>query len=262
MLISLGKSRISYEAGPRGVPLVLMHAFPLHQGMFDEQRAALASVARLITFDVPGAGESEPGPVEMDDLAGIAARLLDALRIEQAVVGGVSMGGYAAFSFARRHSDRLRGLILANTRAVADTEDAKKTRREMASVAREQGAAEIANRMLPRLLGETTHSERPAVVERVRQIAESVSGETVARLLEALANRADSTDLLPKISVPTLVIAGGQDPIAPPTEAGEWARRIPSARFVSIAGAGHLPNLETPEAFNMAVREFLATLPK
>jgi pimeloyl-ACP methyl ester carboxylesterase len=131
----------------------------------------------------------------------------------------------------------------------------------MAAVALEQGAGEIANRMLPRLLGETTHRERQAVVEIVRRMAESVPGETIARLLDALANRADSSELLPKISVPALVIAGEQDAIAPPEEARQWARRIPNARFVSIAGAGHLPNLETPEAFNAAVREFLESLP-
>jgi pimeloyl-ACP methyl ester carboxylesterase len=131
----------------------------------------------------------------------------------------------------------------------------------MAVVALAQGAAEIASRMLPKLLGETTHRERPAVVHRVRAIAEGVPGETIARLLDALANRADSTDLLARIRVPTLVIAGKQDSIAPPQESSEWAARIPNARFVAISSAGHLPNLETPEAFNSAVREFLQSLP-
>lgn len=170
------------------------------------------------------------------------------------------MGGYAAFAFARRHPGRLSGLILANTRAVADTAEARQGRRDMAVVAREQGAAEIATRMLPKLLGETTCRERPAVVARVRAIAEGVPGETIARLLDALANRADSTGLLSRINVPALVIAGEQDPIAPPLEASHWAARIPNARFVAITGAGHLPSLETPQAFNAAVREFLDSL--
>jgi len=172
------------------------------------------------------------------------------------------MGGYAAFAFARRHPGRLRGLILANTRAVADTADAKKGRRDMAAVALEQGAAEVARRMLPKLLGETTRRDRPAVVDRVRAIAESVPGETIARLLDALANRADSTDLLSRISVPALVLAGEEDTLAPPQEASQWAARIPNARFVAISDAGHLPNLETPEPFNAAVREFVESLPK
>jgi pimeloyl-ACP methyl ester carboxylesterase len=240
----------------------MMHAFPLNQSMFQQQRQALSGVARLLTFDVPGVGESMSALATIDDMADIAAALLDAEDIESAVVGGVSMGGYAAFSFARRHPERLRGLILANTRAVADTEEAKKGRRDMAAVAREKGAAEIAHRMLPKLLGETTHQERPEVVERVRGIIEGVAPVSIARLLEALANRSDSTSLLPSIAVPALVIAGEQDTIAPPEEASQWAARIPNARFVAIPRAGHLPNLETPEAFDTAVREFVQSLPE
>jgi pimeloyl-ACP methyl ester carboxylesterase len=261
MLITLGKHTISCESSGEGTPLLMMHAFPLNQTMFQPQREGLSTAARLLTFDAPGVGESSPAAVSIDDLADLAAALLDAEKIERAIVGGVSMGGYAAFAFARRHPERLRGLILANTRAAADTEEARKNRRDMAQVALAQGAAEIATRMLPKLLGETTHRERPVVVERVRTIAESVPRETIARLLDALANRADSTGLLPRIQAPTLVIAGKQDSIALPQESSEWAALIPNARFVAIAGAGHLPNLETPEPFNTALREFLQTLP-
>lgn len=260
MLVTLGNQQIFFQSTGAGVPVLMMHAFPLNQTMFQGQRQSLSDVARLVTFDVPGVGESMPALVTIDGIADFAAALLDSEKIEKAVIGGVSMGGYAAFAFARRHPDRMRGLILANTRAAADTEEAKKGRREMAAVAREHGAAEIARRMLPKLLGETTHQERPAVVDQVRGMVESVAPETIARLLDALANRADSTDLLEQIIVPTLVIAGEQDPIAPPKEASEWAARIPTAKFVEIAGAGHLPNLETPEAFDAAVREFLQSL--
>lgn len=262
MLTTLGKYQIFHQSTGAGVPVLMMHAFPLNQTMFQGQRQSLSDVARLITFDLPGVGESTPGVLTMDDVADLAASLLDSEGIETAVVGGVSMGGYAAFAFARRHAARLRGLILANTRAVADTEEGKKGRRELAAVAREKGSAEIATRMLPKLLGETTHQQRPAVVERVRDMVEGVSPETIARLLDALANRADSTDLLPKITAPTLVIAGEQDTLATPQEAGEWAERIQGARFVTIEGAGHLPNLEAPEAFDRALREFLESLPK
>jgi pimeloyl-ACP methyl ester carboxylesterase len=261
MLISLGNHRISYESTGEGTPLLLMHAFPLSQSMFEPQREALAETARLLTFDAPGVGESAPAVVSIDDLADLAAALLDAEKIDRAVVGGVSMGGYATLAFARRHADRLRGLLLASTRVIADPAEAKQGRRDMAALALEKGPAEIAARMLPKLLGETTHRERPAVVDRVRAIAESVPGKTIARLLDALASRADSTALLPQILVPTLVLTGEQDPIAPPQEASEWAARIPNARFVALPNAGHLPNLETPEAFNAAVEDFLEALP-
>jgi pimeloyl-ACP methyl ester carboxylesterase len=260
MLIPLGRYQISYESTGEGLPVLLMHAFPLDQRMFQPQAEALSPIARLLTFDLPGVGNSTPAPVTMEDIADLAAALLDALGIDRAVVGGVSMGGYAAFAFARRHAARLRALILANTRAVADTGEGKKGRREMAAVALDQGPAEIARRMLPRLLGETSHRERPAVVNQVRALAEAIPGQTMAWLLEALAGRPDSTDLLPRIQVPALVIAGEQDPIAPPEEASQWAARIPGARFVAIPRAGHLPNLETPATFNQAIEEFIESL--
>lgn len=237
-----------------------MHAFPLDRRMFAPQQAALAESLRLIAFDVPGAGESAPGVVSIDAIADIAAALLDHLGIEKAVVGGVSMGGYAAFAFARRHPERLRGLILANTRAVADTEQGKAARKAMAAVAIEQGAAEIANRMLEKLLGGTTLRERPAVVSDVRAMIESTPPETIAMLLDTLASREDSTATLGAIDVPTLAIAGEEDPLAPPAETAGWAAQIQNARFVAIQQAGHLACLEDPAAFNSIVREFIGKL--
>jgi len=262
MRIELSGYQIGYEDRGQGTPLLLMHAFPFHRGMFEPQREELAKVCRLITFDAPGVGESSPGRVPIDGIAGIAAGLLDALGIGRAIVGGVSMGGYAAFSFARRHAERLTGLVLANTRVAADNLEAKTGRREMAELARQQGAGEIANRMLPRLLGPTTRDERPEVVRRVRELIESVPPEAMAALLEAMAGRADSSDLLERIEVPALVIAGDEDAIAPPDESFAWARKIPGMRFIRIGRAGHLCNLEAPEAFNAALTDFLQGIPQ
>ena len=227
--------------------------------MFEPQNKGLSGSLRLITFDFPGVGDSEAGPVTMEEIANLAVAILDSLDIDKAVVGGVSMGGYAAFALERRYPDRLLGILLANTKPAGDTEKAKTGRRELATVAREQGAAAISDRMLPKLLGETTHRERPAVVERVRAIIESTAPETIARLLDALARRADSTDRLAGISVPTLIIAGEEDSLAPARETAEWAQPIPASRFVALPAAGHLPNLETPEAFNAQVKQFLVS---
>lgn len=252
---------IAYDDSGQGRALLLMHAFPLDRRMFAPQRAGLGESIRLITFDVPGAGESPPGVVSIDEIADIAAALLDHLNIAKAVVGGVSMGGYAAFSFARRHPERLRGLDLANTRTVADTEEGKAARKAMAAVAIEQGAAEIANRMTGKLLGETTRRERPAVVTNVRAMIESTPPETIAMLLDALANRQDSTAALGQITVPTLAIAGEEDPLAPPAETAGWAAQIRGARFVAIERAGHLACLEDSAAFNRAIVQFASGLP-
>lgn len=257
MQIRIQGRTISFESAGKGIPLLLMHAFPLNQSMFQPQREHLADQAQLLTFDVPGAGGSEPGPTSMDDIADIAAAGLDSQNIEKAVIGGVSMGGYAAFSFARKHPARLRGLILANTRAAADTEQAKAGRRETAEAALREGSEEIARRMLPRLLSESTHANKPDVVKTVRTMAAATRPETIAALLRALGDRCDSSDLLSEIKVPALVIAGADDSIAPPDEAASWAEQIPDCRFVKIDHAGHLANLEQPEAFNAAVANFL-----
>lgn len=250
--------QIHYDVRGQGIPLLLMHAFPLDSSMFSEQAGA-----RLITFDAPGAGKSAlpAGPLRMETIADVAAALLDHLGVDRAVVGGVSMGGYAAFSFARRRPRRLLGLVLSDTRAVAETEEGRRARYEMIAVARREGAAEIARRMLPRLLSETTRRENTALVKRVRRRIERQRGEGIASLLEALAERQDSTDLLARIEAPTLVVVGEEDPISTPAEAGQWAAAIPGARFVAIPRAGHLPNLERPELFERAVGEFLDSLP-
>ena len=250
---------MAFQGEGQGTPLLLMHAFPLDRSMFEPQSQGLSGSLRLITFDVPGVGDSEACPVTIDEIADLAVGILDSLGIDKAVVGGVSMGGYVAFAVERRHRDRLLGLLLANTKSAGDSAQVKEGRRKLATVAREQGAAAIAERMLPKLLGETTRRERPGIVERVRTMIESTPPETIARLLGALADRADSTERLVEISVPTLVIAGEEDSLAPARETAEWASRIPDCRFVSLPAAGHLPNMETPEAFNAQVKRFLAS---
>ena len=251
--------RVGYDSAGAGVPLLLLHAFPLHRGMYAEQAEGLRGVARVLTLDVPGVGRSEPAPLTIDGMADLAAGLLDALQIPKAVVGGVSMGGYAALAFARRHPDRLLGLVLANTRAAADSDEARKGRAEMAAVAREQGASAIAERMLPKVLGPATLKRNRKLVERVRQMIESLPGDVIADLLAALAGRSDSTPILSQIAAPTLVIASEDDTVTPASEALEWSRLIPGSQYVEIDGVGHLSNMEAPERFNQAVKHFLET---
>jgi 3-oxoadipate enol-lactonase len=261
MQATIGDRRVGYDSRGYGVPVLLMHAFPLNREMYAEQAAALAKSSRLLTFDAPGVGNSEPGEVSMDGLADLAAGLLDALQIKTAVVGGVSMGGYAALAFARRYPHRLRGLILADTRAAADGDEARAARREMADLALEKGSAAVAEKMLPRVLGASTLKRRRKIVERVRGMIEATPPETIAALSLALGERSNSTDLLPGIQAPTLIITGGEDVVTPPAEAREWGALIPNARIVEIAEAGHLANLEMPERFNAVVSEYLENLP-
>lgn len=228
--------------------------------MYAAQGEGLADVARVLAFDVPGVGRSEPTTLSMDSVADCAARLLDALQIERAVVGGVSMGGYASLAFARRRPDRLRGLILANTKPAADTDEARAGRRAMADLALSEGAAAVAEKLIPKILGETARRKNRALVARVREMIEAVPPETIAALLDAMAARPDSTPDLASIDVPTLVVHSEQDALIPPAEARDYAAKIPSSTYVEIPGVGHLANMEAPEAFNRAVREFLEKL--
>jgi len=259
MQTTIGDRRISYDSSGQGVPLLLMHAFPLNRAMYAEQHEGLAHVARVISFDVPGAGGSEPGPLSIDGMAEIAAGILDALQIDRAVVGGVSMGGYAAFAFARLFPDRLRGLVFANTRSAADSEEARAGRHDVAAAARaEGGPAEIASRMLDKVLGETARKKNKKLVARVREMIEATPGETIARLSEALAERADSASVLSAIAVPTLVIAAEEDSITPTAEMRAFAEQIPGVDMLELVRCGHLSNMEAPEAFNLGVEQFLA----
>ena len=228
--------------------------------MFEPQLEALSSAARVLTFDVPGVGESEAGPVSMDDIADLAAAILTHHGIEKAVVGGVSMGGYASFAFARRHPERLLGLILADTRAAADSDSVREGRRAMARLVEEQGAKAAAERMTPGWFGLSTLENRPEVVAWAREMVEAAPTDAIVRMLQALADRPDATPGLSRISVPTLVISGEEDPMIPPAEMAEWAALIPDSRHVVIPKTGHLPNLEDPEAFNRAVADFLSEI--
>ena len=261
MQATIGDRRVGYDSHGSGIPLLLIHAFPLNRTMYAEQNKDLAKSARVLTFDAPGVGNSEPAEVSIDGLAELAVGLLDALQIQSAVIGGVSMGGYAALAFARLYPDRLRGLILADTRAAADSEEGRRGRQEMADVALSQGAGAVAERMLPRVLGATTLKRRRKVVDRVRSMIESTAPESIAALSLALGRRSDSTPLLSQIQAPTLVVTGAEDALTPATEAREWGSKIRLAKVVEIPEAGHLANLEAPERFNAVVKEFLEGVP-
>jgi pimeloyl-ACP methyl ester carboxylesterase len=193
----------------------------------------------------------------MDDYVGDVLDLMETLHINSAVVAGVSMGGYAAFALLRHARSAVRGLVLADTKAFADTPAARCQREAMIALVRQRGAEALAEEMLPALLGDTTRREQPALVERVRALIRSNTPDAIAGALHALMSRSDSTPLLPSIDVPTLIIVGEEDVLTPPALSREMQCIIPAAEFVVIPQAGHLSNIEQPEAFNAAVARFL-----
>ena len=241
---------------------MLLHAFPLNRGMWTAQVAALAPDHRVLAPDLPGFGETPfAGAWTMDSMADQLAALLDARQIERTVVCGCSLGGYLAFAFYRRRRERVRALVLANTRAEADTEEGRQARLGMAALARREGPPAIAERMLPRLLGRTSLAQRPEVVALVRDLILQGSSEGIAAAQEAMAERADSRPLLPEIVCPARVIFGSEDELIP-LPVGEAMAAATHADFCAIPNAGHLANLEAPGRFNELLGEFLARLPK
>jgi 3-oxoadipate enol-lactonase len=252
---------IFYHDEGQGEPVVLIHGFPLSNEMYQPQRAALSQYVRVITPDLRGMGRSDvpaaTSAYSIDTYADDIMALLDDLGIAEATVGGMSMGGYILFAMLRRHPHRIRGVILIDTKATADTEEAKANRRKVAEQARNEGTAAIAETMLPKMLSEQTRSERPELVEFVREMMVNTPVDGIVGAQESMIARPDSTDMLPSIKVPTLIIVGSEDPLTPPSVAEEMHRAIPNSEFVVIEGAAHAANLERPDEVNQAILQWL-----
>jgi len=250
---------VGYSDQGNGTPLVFIHAFPLSKTMWQPQVDALKDTYRMITIDLGGHGESDIvlWHDSLDDYAKDVIHLLDHLGIAQAVFVGLSMGGYTLFSIYRHYPNRVQAMVLADTRAQADSEEGKAGRRSMAQVAFSDGAPAIADLMLPKLLAPSTIKHHPEIVEQVRQMILQTSTAGIVVDLVAMASRPDSTDLLPTITCPTLVIVGEDDQATPVAESQYIADRISGSALVTIAGAGHLSNLEQPDAFTHALESFL-----
>jgi pimeloyl-ACP methyl ester carboxylesterase len=232
--------------------------------MWSEQISGLRSSYRVIAPDLRGHGGS-PAPQEistMDEMADDVAELLDELHIaEPVVLGGLSMGGYVAFSLLARHPDRVRALILMDTRASADTLEVARDREASAQAVLDAGSPlQVIEKMLPRLFGKATLEEHPERVESLRAAMAQSSPRGVAAALRGMALRTDRRPMLARISVPTLALVGEQDAITPPDEVKTLASAIPDARLVIIPRAGHLAPYENPAAANTAILEFVASV--
>jgi pimeloyl-ACP methyl ester carboxylesterase len=233
--------------------------------MWREQAEALGATWRVIAPDLRGMGETplgDGGTATMEEMAEDLAALLDALNVERAVLGGLSMGGYVAFEFFRRFRERVRALVLADTRPQADTEDGRRTREETARKVLREGTQTLVDSMLPKLLSASTREGRPDVVERVRAMMLAVRPEGAAAALRGMAARRDQTELLPRIDVPTLILVGAEDTITPPSDSEAMAAKIKGARLVRVEGAAHLSNVERPGEFNRALVDFVGGLSK
>ncbi len=257
------KYLMTFEDSADRLPLQWIHGFPLSNLLWDPQVFDLADIVRHIVPNLRGHGVSEATapPYSMAMFADDCIAVLDDLGIEEPImIGGLSMGGYVAFEICRRHPERIGGMILAATRAGADTDETKQRRDEATKLVRDQGVEAIADAMLPKLMAPQTYAKDPDLVHFVREMMLETSVDGVVGALAAMRDRHDSVGDLPLFDLPTLVIHGDEDQLIPLAEAERMARELPDAKLAVIPGAGHLPNLEQPELFDDAVREFLEGL--
>jgi 3-oxoadipate enol-lactonase len=258
---------MAYDDVGSGPPLVLLHGFPFNRSMWREQAEALSGRYRVITPDLRGFGETTfVGGVEKDEpatmnlMAQDVVELMDQLGITRAVIGGLSMGGYVTLALVHKFRLRVRALILANTRAQADTDEARANREQQARNVLADGLSPLVEAMLPKLLTPSTLAEQPLIVERLRRMMTSVKAEGAAAALRGMALRSDRTFFLPDIIAPTLIIVGSEDRITPTADAELMRREIRGSRLEVIEGAAHVSNLERPMQFNYALKDFLDAL--
>lgn len=268
-------NEIAFTEAGKGITVVLLHGYPFDKSMWSEQLEAIAAAGfRAIAPDLRGFGETVAPTlvgdsageshrlksvplVTMDEMARDVAALLDHLRVEQAVVCGLSMGGYVAFEFMHLFPTRVRGLVLAGTRAPADNEQEKAGREQQVQTMLRAGMVPISIATLPKLLASRTLAEKPDVVKRVRAMITRSDPKGAAAAQRGMAARRDYSEDLPDINVPTLVIVGREDSIRPVADAEFMHRGIRNSRLKIIEDAAHMTNMEQTEEFDRVLIEFL-----
>jgi 3-oxoadipate enol-lactonase len=252
---------INYLDKGTGTPIVLVHGFPFSHEMWTPQIAALASAYRVIAYDVRGHGLSDVGDGQytMDSHVDDLFALMDHLSLGPAVIVGLSMGGYITLRALDREQKRFRGAVLCDTRAEADSNDAKFRRFASITGVKRTGSAPFAEAFVKGVFAPSTFSTNPAAIESIRRIIERTPPLSIAGTLLALASRPDMTATLAGITIPVLIIVGEQDATTPPEASGLMHSKIAGSTLQIIPGAAHMSNLEQPALFNQHLQAFLRT---
>jgi len=265
--ICLSHGNLAYIDRGQGVPVLLLHGFPLDHTMWNAQIDALTEQCRVIAPDLRGFGESPLGAVDpehgisMEQYADEVIELLNALNItEPIVLVGFSMGGYVAWQFVRKYGDRVRALIQCDTRAIADTDEARAGRIKMADNVADWGSLRVAEMMGPKLFSARALETKPQLMAEVRGVVERTPPAAIAAAQRGMAARPDVTAMLPTIQAPTLVLVGELDAISSSAEMRTIAEAIPRADFVEIPNSGHMTTMENPNAVSQSLSEFIASL--
>lgn len=256
--VDLAGRQLSFLQSGEGSPLILLQAFPLTAEMWAPQHEKVPHGWQLITPDLRGLGHSRgPAATSVDDHADDVLALMRHRGLERAIIGGLSLGGYITFALHRKASHHFAGLVLADTRAEADTPEARASREEMQRTTRERGPSAVADAMVPKLLGPSALASA-TIRDRVRSLITSNPSEGIVDALEVLKTRPDSSSSLAAISRPTLIIVGRDDGLTPVAMSETMHAAIPGSTLHVIPDAGHLSSLEQPQAFNKALWSFCA----
>lgn len=250
---------ISYSEAGQGQPLILIHAFPTDQRLWEPQRAGLKNSFRVITLDLWGFGHSpatDGKAVAMTEYADEVKQLMDQLNIKKAIIGGESMGGYIALAFLAKYPDQVAGLILSDTQAVADSPEAKTKRETTAVNVLEHGMDQLVHDFMPKALSPAADENTRAALQGIL-LMQTPTG--VASALRGMAGRADTSNVLANITVPVLIMTGDQDTLISPQQSQNMHALVKGSHLVVINHAGHLSSLEQPKQWNQAVKEVFST---
>lgn len=248
-----------YDSATRGIPLVLVHGFPLYHSMWRHQLLALSKSARVIAPDLRGYGGSQrgEGPLSISLFAEDLLALLDHLQLEKVVLGGLSMGGYVIQELLSLAPERVAGLLLCDTRSEADTPEEASKREAAIQKITSEGKNEFIEGMVERLLSPSNRKDT-TLSTIVREMASATSPGLLCDTLQALLNRRDTTHILAKCTVPSLIIVGKEDAITPPSFAHRMASALKDGEVFEVEGAGHMAPLEAPLLVNERIEQFLA----
>jgi pimeloyl-ACP methyl ester carboxylesterase len=263
MKFQLDNGFLAYDHIGMGIPLLLIHGYPLSRRIWEPQMEGFPEFASLISVDLRGHGGSYPfeGPYSMELLAEDCKQLLDNIDIKSPIlVCGLSMGGYVTMALFRKYPHLFKGMILTSTRPGPDSPEAKSNRDVGIKNVHDQGVVIIVESMLPKLVSPITLSSIPNLVKHISDIMMETSVNGVVGALQGMRDRPDSTPFLPQIKCPVLIIHGADDQLISYHEAEFMNQELPDSRLVILPEAGHLPNLEQPERFNQAVRDFILSL--
>jgi len=258
---SINGTNFFFDERGKGFPVVLLHGFPLDHRMWSPQMVDLSGMCRVIVPDLRGFGQTRSDQAfTIDSLATDVHHLLKALGALPCCLGGLSMGGYVALSFARQFARDLSGLMLIDTRADADSPAARNARQKNIDLVRQKGPSAIADAMIARLLAPGADEGRPELARSLRSMIEANPASTIEKALVALRDRPDQTPLLPTLKVPTLILVGDGDQLTPPDLAEGMKAAIPGSRLTVIRGAGHMSPIEQPAQVSQAIRQFVTAV--